>query len=124
MNGDTERRKYLRLEAPVNLRIITEDGCMERPKVKNVSPLGIGFESNKELKDNEKLELTLELPNTQNPVHIEGRVVWHKKISLEDNAPLDVGCEFVKIEEDNKNTFLRFFCDLIYEKGETKKEEA
>ena len=116
---NAERRKYLRIEAPLALRIITKDGNIEKPKVKNVSPIGLRFETKKEPKDGGILELTLELPDTKNPIHIQGKIVWHKKTTLEDNAPFDVGCEFIKIEEDNKNTFLRYLCDLMYEKGGT-----
>jgi hypothetical protein len=117
--GNSERRKYLRIEAPpIDLRVITGDGNIEKPKLKDISPIGLRFETKKELKDGEKLELALELPNTKNPVHIRGKVVWHRKTSLEDHAPFDIGCEFIKIEEDNKNTFLKYFCDLMYGKGE------
>ena len=112
--GDAERRQYLRIEAPLGLRIITEDGRIENPRVKNISPVGIGFETGEEINDGEKLELKLELPSAKNPIHIQGKVIWHKKTSLEDGAPFEVGCEFVKIEEDNKNTFLKFLCDTIY----------
>lgn len=111
---DAERRKYLRIEAPVNLRVITEGGSIEKPKTINISPIGLRFESKKELRDGENIELTLELPNTKNPIHIKGKIVWHKKTSLENSAPYDIGCEFTKIEEDNKNTFLKYFCDLMY----------
>ncbi len=117
--GNAERRKYLRIEAPpVGLRVITGDGDIEKPKLKDISPIGIRFETKKELKDGEKLELTLELPDTKNPVHIRGKVVWYKKTSLENHAPFDIGCAFIKIEEDNKNTFLKYFCDLMYGKKE------
>ena len=112
--GNAERRKYLRIEIPLKLRIITDANYVEDCTIKNLSPLGVRFETKKELKDGEDLELTLNLPDSANPVHIEGKVVWHKKASLEDGAPFDVGCEFVKIEEDNKNTFLRYYCDLMY----------
>lgn len=115
---DAERRKYARLEAPpIGLRIITEGGVIEKPKIKNLSPLGIKFETNRELKNGEGLELTMSLPDTKNPIHIQAKVVWHKKASLEDKAPFDVGCEFIKIEEDNKNTFLKYFCDMMYKEG-------
>ena len=45
-----------------------------------------------------------------------------KKLSLEDNSPFDVGTELVDIEEDNKNTFLKFLCDLIYNLPEERKD--
>jgi len=47
-------------------------------------------------------------------VHAKGKVIWIKQLSLEDDAARDVGIELIEIEEDNKNTFLKFLCDLIY----------
>jgi len=118
-----ERRKYLRLEAPIDLRIITEDKRVDKASIINLSPLGLRFESKEKVEDGQMLDLTLILPKAKNPVHIQGKVVWHKKTSLEDNANYDMGCEFTRIEEDNKNTFLKFFCDLIYSKSEEGKTE-
>ena len=113
---NAERRRYLRVEVPVELRVIAKNIIIDKVKAKNISPLGIRFETKEPLKEGDVVDLTLTLPDTNNPVHIQGKVIWQKKISLEDNAPLDIGCEFTKIEEDNKNTFLKYFCDIIYNK--------
>ena len=73
------------------------------------------FESKvKELEESVNIEVKLEIPGAHNPVHANGKIIWKKQISLEDNAPYEVGVEFIEIEEDNKNTFLKFLCDLIY----------
>lgn len=105
-----DRRKYLRLEAPIPARIITEDSRVYKTVVKNLSALGMRFELEVSLNDGSGLDITLYLPDAKNPVHILGSSVWHK----ENKNVFDVGCEFSRIEEDNKNTFLKFFCDLIY----------
>lgn len=81
---------------------------------KDISALGVRFTTNENLKEDSNLEITLKLPNAQNPVHASGRIAWLKKLNLEDNTPFDVGIEFLRIEEDNKNTFLKYLCDLIY----------
>jgi len=123
MQGMTERRKFLRLKAPVGLRIITKDSRVFNPPVKNFSARGVMFETGEKLSQNDQVEITLLLPNVKNPVHVNGKVIWHKKSGEQDKEISDVGCEFVKIEEDNKNTFLRFFCDLIYDKSISFKKE-
>ena len=58
--------------------------------------------------------IKLNFPNLPNPVHLYGKVIWSKRLSLEDGVPYDIGIEFTKVEEDNKNTFLKLLCDLIY----------
>jgi len=118
-----ERRKYLRIDAPIQVRIITKDNHVDTTYVKNVSPLGMRFKSDKKLEQGEMLELTLLLTETKNPVHIYGKVVWQNKNASEGDSAYDVGCEFIKIEEDNKNTFLKYFCDLIYGASVTVKKK-
>ena len=68
-----------------------------------------------ELADHNDLTLSLFLPELDEPITLEGNVVWHEKSSLEDNAPYDVGVEIVSVEDRNKNVFLKYLCDLLYE---------
>ena len=123
---DQERRKYLRIESPLKIRVISKSSVIRRAATKDISPLGLRFETDqKDIKINDPLELKIEMPGSLCPVHANAKVIWKKKVSTEDNAPFDIGCEFTKVEEDNKNTFLKYFCDLLYshskesgEKGE------
>lgn len=111
-----ERRKYIRLKTPISVTYtVTETGTVYSSVTKDLSAEGLRLESkSKDLKEGSILELKLEIYGADNPVHAKGKVVWKKRISLEDNAPYDIGIELTKIEEDNKNTFLKFLCDLIY----------
>ena len=111
-----ERRKHIRLPAEIPFcYAAAECNAIEKGTTKNISAEGIGFETgNKGLKEDDILELNLRIPASPNPVHARGRVVWKKKTETDDAAPFDVGVEFVSIEEDNKNTFLKFLCDMIY----------
>ena len=111
-----ERRRFIRLKTPVLVTYsIPETGDICKSVTKDISADGLRMESNdKDIKVSGIVELKLEIYGANNPVHAKGRVVWKKKICLEDNAPYDIGIEFVEIEEDNKNTFLKFLCDLIY----------
>lgn len=115
-NNLAERRKYIRLETPVNVIYNTVGGEKFYTTVsKNISADGIRLETpDRSLQVSDILELKLIIPGTKNPVHANGKVVWKTKSSLEDNAPYDIGIEFIQIEEDNKNTFLKFLCDILY----------
>ena len=118
-----ERRKYLRTATPLNIRIIDKQNTVEETHAKDISPIGLRFKSEKALMGiNEELELKIEIPGTPSSVHTKAKVVWKKKLSTEDGAPFTIGCEFAKIEEDNKNTFLKYFCDLLYKEGDKKRE--
>lgn len=111
-----ERRKYIRLWAPITLSyILPEVDKIYKTVAKNISADGLRFETrDRNIKENDNIEIKLDIPGVDNPVHATVRVIWKRKISLADNAPFDVGVEFLKIEEDNKNTFLKFLCDLLY----------
>jgi c-di-GMP-binding flagellar brake protein YcgR len=116
-----ERRRFIRLEVPVEVKyVIEEDPNQTRKQVstKDLSCDGLRFISEQKVEDGSFLDINLTIPKANNPVHIKGKTIWSKKLSTEDTAPFEVGVEFVQIEEDNKNTFLKFLCDLIY--NETK----
>ncbi len=118
MKKPEERRKFTRYSVPLKISYVIEgDNIVYKGTTNNVSSLGIRFESEKRLKEGDFLELKFEVPKASNPVHAQGKLVWVKKLTLEDNSPYDVGMEFLKIEEDNKNTFLKFMCDLAYKYG-------
>lgn len=111
-----ERRRYIRLKTPISVTYtIPETGGVYSTVTKDISADGLRFESyEKDLNENGIIDIRLDISGAHNPVHVKGKVVWKKKLSLEDKAPYDVGVEFTEIEEDNKNTFLKFLCDLIY----------
>ena len=111
-----ERRKYIRLKTPIPvIYTVPETGSTYNAITKDISADGLRLESDaKDVKISGLIELRLDIAGAHNPVHAKGKVVWKKRISLEDNAPYDVGVEFTEIEEDNKNTFLKFLCDLVY----------
>ena len=111
-----ERRRFIRIEGPIDISYVPQNSSTVRGiTAKNISADGFRFETHdKDLNESGVIEMKINLPETANPVHAKGRVAWKKKISLEDRAPFDVGIEFTEIEEDNKNTFLKFLCDHIY----------
>ncbi|MDD5449255.1 MAG: PilZ domain-containing protein [Candidatus Omnitrophica bacterium] len=110
-----EKRRYLRLNNALAIEyILPNSDRVYTATTKDISALGIRFTSNDRMQIGSLLEIKLSLPNAESAIHASGRVAWLKKIGLEDNAPFDIGIEFLKIEEDNKNTFLKYLCDLIY----------
>ncbi len=111
-----ERRSFIRLREPIKITYTLADGDkVHSVTAKDISADGLRFQTTaKDIKESNELEMRLDIQNVPNPVHAKAKVMWKKKLSLEDGAPFDVGMEFIEIEEDNKNTFLKFLCDLIY----------
>lgn len=110
-----EKRRYLRLNIPLEIEYVLSDADrVFTATTKDISASGIRFTAKDGIPENRNLDIKLKIPNSANPVHAQGRVAWSKKVSLENDSPLEIGIEFMKIEEDNKNTFLKYLCDLIY----------
>lgn len=111
-----ERRKFIRIGAPIGVTYARPgENTLHRSVSKDISPEGIRFETDLgSIRKSDPLDLSLEIPEAGNPVHARGRVAWKKRISLADGSPFDIGVEFEKIDEDNKNTFLKFLCNVIY----------
>ena len=110
-----ERRKYLRAGTPLDLRVISKSNTVQETQIKDMSPLGLRFKSKEEnINMNDEIELKIQIPDGLSAVHAKAKVIWKKKLSTEDGASFDIGCEFIRVEEDNKNTFLKYFCDLLY----------
>ena len=120
-----ERREYLRIAAPLRVRVISRSNSVSETQTKDISPLGLRFEVIRcDFEVDDGIELKIELPKGPGPVHAKAKVAWKKKRNTEDASPIDIGCEFTKIEEDNKNTFLKYFCDLLYERGKGNSEKG
>ncbi len=111
-----ERRRYVRLTTPMELSYFSGGGQkVSKVVTTNISADGLRFQTeDRDLRDGDSLELKLSMAGAANPVHAKAKVVWVKRVSLEDRSPSDVGLEFTDIEEDNKNTFLKNLCDLMY----------
>lgn len=118
-----ERRSFIRLSQPINITytVVGQDK-IHNVIAKDVSADGARFQTiDREVVDGDIIEAKLDIPEVANPVHVKGKIMWKKKLSLEDAAPFDLGVEFLEIEEDNKNTFLKFLCDLVYNLSEDMK---
>lgn len=109
-----ERRRFVRIEVP--LKVVVKSGNFTDETItKNISPIGLRVEVKKELEPAKKLNIELYIPSLDRPVHLEGKVVWQHKTSLEDRAPYDVGIEITEVEDSEKNIFLKYLCDLLYD---------
>lgn len=111
-----ERRRYVRLLVPLKISYtIPGSGKIYQAVTKNLSADGLRFDiTDPSIKEADLLELKIDVPSAPNPIHAKGTIIWRKRLSLEDGSPFDCGVEFTEIEEDNKNSFLKYLCDLIY----------
>ncbi|MFH1411168.1 MAG: PilZ domain-containing protein [Candidatus Omnitrophota bacterium] len=107
-----ERRQFVRVPVPIDITI-EDEGQKWTASTKNVSAIGLGIETPREIRSG-SVKVVLHIPGETGGIRLEGRVVWQKRVSLEDSAPYSAGIEIISVEEEKKNVFLKFLCDLLY----------
>ena len=113
-----EKRRFIRFEISLKVSyIVRQDPKVEKTgMVKDMSAGGMQLLTGEKLEVGKKLNLKMHLPEAPNPAHLNGIVLWSKEIEPGKKLSYSAGIEFGNIEEDNKNTFLKFLCDLMYKK--------
>lgn len=113
-----EKRRFIRFDIAlkVNYYIQREPKIEKTGITKDVSAGGMHILTEEKLETGSKVELKVIIPEALNPAHLAGIVLWAMEATGEKKPSYSAGIEFADIEEDNKNTFLKFLCDLMYRK--------
>ena len=120
-----EKRRFIRFGIALKVAYIVQKELRTEKlgTTKNVSAQGIQLLTGDKLEPGDKVDLKIFVPEALNPAHMKGIVMWAKDPESTKGHSYCIGIDFGKIEEDNKNTFLKFLCDLLYAKIGDKKEE-
>ncbi len=119
-----ENRKFIRFVISLKVNYITQ----KNPKIektgitRDVSAGGIQLLTDEKLETGSKIQFKIHIPEALNPAHLSGVVLWSREVPEGGKMSYAAGIEFADIEEDNKNTFLKFLCDLMYGKIGDKRE--
>ena len=114
-----EKRRFIRFDISLKVNFIVQkkDLKLERTGItRDISAGGLQLLTEEKLESGNKLMLKVFIPGALNPAHLKGIVLWSKELSTSKGPSYGAGIEFGDVEEDNKNTFLRFLCDLMYKK--------
>ena len=111
-----EKRRFISFNVALETAyIVQKDPKIEKIGVtRDVSARGMQLLTNDKLEPGNEIYLKISVPKALNPAHIKGVVVWSREQDTAGNYPYSAGIDFKKIEEDNKNIFLRFLCSLMY----------
>ena len=116
-SGSAENRTYIRTETSVPIKLQIEGGesiQLIKGVTCNVSATGMMIELDEKIALDTKLGIDILPSGASNAIHCAGKVVWMAQSQKRDQHYC--GIEFATVEEDNKNTFLKFLCDAIYNK--------
>ena len=102
----TERRRYPRLPGTVvDYFPIGEDTLKKTSFTENISPVGICFLADEDIKIDTHLSLKIHLPGSKGAIEAKGKVVWTKIssfLSVEKRKHYDIGAEIIEISEEDR----------------------
>lgn len=112
-----ERRKYVRLNTQAQIRytVIGKPGTIKVTS-KNVSAGGICAIVSEQLAEDTPLQLEIDIPDLNEPIHALGRVVWQKKVEAAKNKSktcFDTGIEFTGISDFDRFNINRYVLEHI-----------
>lgn len=104
-----ERRKFLRFEAPVDIRYSLSEKAVEGiSRGRNFSREGIGLYLKEKIHRGTVVELEIELPDEIVPIFATGKVVWVKEAEEQRKGDFIVGVELIKISSFDKSRILEY----------------
>lgn len=113
-----EKRRFIRFDIALKVTYcIQKEPKIERTGItSDMSVGGIRLLTEEKLETGSRVEFMIFIPEALNPAHFAGIVLWSNESGGSKKPSYISGIEFGPIEEDNKNTFLKFLCDLMYRK--------
>jgi len=100
-----EKRKYIRIEAPivVTYKLSGKAPITKKTITKNFSEGGIRFPAYEKLKTGTPLQLLIETPFDTIPISATGQIVWTKALSVAEGREIyDVGVKFTQMQSFDK----------------------
>lgn len=97
-----ERRKYIRLKYPFLVKYKPHVSATPKNDIsmtKNISAGGILFELKERLNISEVLDLTIDIPASDELIKATGRVVWIEELDIKGRY--DIGIKFMEIAKED-----------------------
>lgn len=112
-----ERRKYLRLEASVEVKytVIGKPGAI-KVFSKNISAGGLCLLLDKQLAANTPLQLQIKIPDLKDPIPALARVVWQQSFESAGDDPkvyFRTGVEFTGISDFDRFNINRYVSERV-----------
>lgn len=93
-----EKRKFVRLQAPIGVIYKpAKKNRRQKPSpslVKNISGGGVRIFVKEEVRCGDLLDLQIEIPHLEHPIHALGEVVWYHSLKEKDRQVNEAGIRF------------------------------
>jgi c-di-GMP-binding flagellar brake protein YcgR len=107
-----EKRKYIRLKAPIGVTY----GLVKKSKrqrshltfLKDIGGGGIRIMAKEELRPGDLLEVEIQIPLLEDPIHAVGEVVWYEQFNDRDRQIREAGVRLMDIEPTDLHQILEY----------------
>ncbi len=107
-----ENRKFIRLRAPIGVvyRLLKRQKRAKQipTLLKDISGGGVRIMVKEELKVGDLLDLEIQIPHLEIPVHAIGEVVWYNNLRDDDREHGESGVRFRDIEPEELHSILEY----------------
>lgn len=111
-----EKRRYVRWRVKSPLRYKIQGSDLEcEGLTKDISNGGAGIFISEELVLNSLLDLTLEIPDKFRPISTQGKIIWQKKLEIEDTFPFATGIQFSQLKDEDKEKIFLYVRENLSE---------
>jgi hypothetical protein len=111
-----DRRKTLRVPIFVDVRCKSASGTAIECKGVDLGTGGICIKSTDPFSLNEKLDLEFQLPDTSNPIRVDGEIVWSlpQREDDEQNTRYHAaGVKFNNLKKDDKRLLYTYILEIL-----------
>ena len=108
-----ENRKYIRWNVKSPMRLRVSEHKEERPALlRDISFAGAQFSISESLRLNDKMAVMIEIPDENNPINCEGKIVWQRAAEEGGSPHFICGLLFTQLKENDREKIFQYARDF------------
>ena len=113
-----EKRSFIRWKAQslARFKLVDHEGAVEKiASLRDISFSGAQISLEDRLRLDDKLNMALEIPDAQDPIICQGKVVWQNSVDEAGRSRSVCGLFFVRLKDQDKEKIFRYVWDSASE---------
>ena len=117
-----EQRQFVRLDTRLEVNYTRLPSAKSAETItKNIGGGGICFFANEVLKTGDQLQVSMKLPDREQPVHCTGEVIWSEEYETigksERKRAIEVGMKFIEIAPKDREAVMQHIILTLNPRG-------
>jgi c-di-GMP-binding flagellar brake protein YcgR len=123
-----EKRRYIRWQVsrPAHFRLVrdTEYSNERIAQLRDISFTGAQVSFSENLRLNDKLDMSIAIPDENAPLHCQARVIWQRPVDEQGVQPFICGLYFTQIKSRDRDKLFQYVRTTLLKAGETNGSSA